>query len=148
MNKINFFKSQRGTAMIEFALLAPVLIFLVIGIIEVGRYVYFGVLAAHAAEAGAQYGAQNLTNATNLTGMSSAATADAGNLGWTVTAQTLCSSGGSTPSSPCPSGTPGSGVIYYVKVNVSGTFHSLLNYPGIPTAAPVGASTIMRVISQ
>lgn len=142
-------RSQRGTALVEFALLAPVLIFLVIGIIEVGRYVYFGVLAAHAAEAGAQYGAQNLTNAENLSGMRTAASADAGSLSqWSFSASTLCSTGGSTPSSPCPSGTPGSTTIYYVKVSVSGTFHSLLNYPGLPTAAPVGATTTMRVISQ
>ena len=50
-------RSERGTSMVEFALLAPVLILLVVGLIEVGRYTYFGILAAHAAETAARYGA-------------------------------------------------------------------------------------------
>ena len=38
--------------MVEFALLAPVFIFMMIGVIEVSRYMYFGIVAAHAARAG------------------------------------------------------------------------------------------------
>lgn len=144
---MKFLRSQCGTAMIEFSLLAPVLIFLVIGLIECGRYVYYGVLAAHAAEAGAQFGAQNLTNAANADGMRTAAKTDGQNLGWTVTPQTMCSTNGAALVT-CAPGTPAAGVVYYVQVNVTGTFHSMLNYPGIPTAAPVGATTTMRVISQ
>ncbi len=62
-------RSERGTSIVEFAILAPVLIFLVIGVIEIGRYMYFGIVAAHMAESGARYGAQSLGTAADVTGM-------------------------------------------------------------------------------
>ena len=97
----SLFRSQAGTSLVEFALVAPVLIFLMIGLIEVGRYTYFATLAANAARAGVQYGAQNVTTATDITGMQNAAITDAQNLpNWTaagggISAQYLCSMNGS-----------------------------------------------------
>jgi Flp pilus assembly protein TadG len=146
------FRSQGGTSMIEFALVAPVLIFLLIGLIEVGRYTYFGILAANAARAAVQYGAQNLRTASDITGMDNAAVADAQNLpNWTaanggITAQYLCSTGSTTGA--CGSGTPAAGTIYYVKVTVTGLFTSLLHYPGVPDNIPISATAMMRVASQ
>ncbi len=55
--------------MVEFAILAPVFVFLLIGLIEVGRFAFFGILAANAARAGAQYGAQTLSTAADTVGM-------------------------------------------------------------------------------
>jgi Flp pilus assembly protein TadG len=146
-------RSQAGTSMVEFALVAPVLIFLLIGLIEVGRYTYFGILAANAARAGVQYGAQSLNTAQDKTGMANAAVADAQGLAnWTatnggVTAQYLCSQNGAVAAS-CGTATPAPGTVYYVKVTVTGTFKSLLNYPGIPNGVPISATAMMRVISQ
>jgi Flp pilus assembly protein TadG len=122
--------------MLEFALVAPVLIFLLIGLIEVGRYTYFGILAANAARAGVQYGAQDLYTAQDKTGMTNAALGDGQNL----------SNGALVVS--CGLSSPAAGTVYYVKVTVTGTFKSLLNYPGIPTNVPVSGSAMMRVISQ
>ena len=45
-------KSQRGSAMVEFAVVLPMLAMLMIGLIDVGRYTYFAIMAAHAARAG------------------------------------------------------------------------------------------------
>lgn len=142
-------RSERGTSMVEFALLAPVLILLVIGLIEVGRYTYFGILAAHAAEAGARYGAQNLHTAQDIVGMQTEAISDAANLPqWHATASYTCYNGVLATNGNCASGTPGPNIVYYVKVQVTGTFNSLLNYPGVPTAAPITATATMRVQSQ
>ena len=83
--------------MIEFALILPVLALLLIGVIEIGRFTYFSVLAANAARAGAQYGAQGPTTAGDSTGMIAAATQDGQSLSnWTgnVTANELCSVSG------------------------------------------------------
>jgi hypothetical protein len=33
-------------------------------------------------------------------------------------------------------------------VQVSGTFHSLLNYPGIPSSIPISATAVMPVGNQ
>jgi Flp pilus assembly protein TadG len=140
-------RSERGTSMVEFALLAPVLILLVIGLIEVGRYTYFGILAAHAAETGAKYGAQNLYTAQDKNGMQTAALNDAQNLsGFSANANHTCSQNGALVN--CVGGMPGPTMTYYVYVTVSGSFHSLLNYPGIPTSVPITAFATMRVQNQ
>jgi Flp pilus assembly protein TadG len=143
----NLIRSERGASMVEFALLAPVLILLVIGLIEVGRYTYFGILAAHAAEAGARYGAQNLYTVQDRPGITAAALNDGENLSqWIVTPNHTCSQNGALAN--CLGGTPAPNMVYYVTVSVTGSFHSLLNYPGVPTSVPVTAYATMRVQNQ
>jgi Flp pilus assembly protein TadG len=58
MKRRRLFRAESGTSLVEFAILAPVIIFLLIGVIEIGRFAFFSILAANAARAGAQYGAQ------------------------------------------------------------------------------------------
>ncbi len=80
-----FLRADRGAAIIEFAIVTPVLIALLLGTIEVGRYTYMGIVAAHAAHAAVQYAAQNPTTALNVTAIKNAATADTPNpSSWTV----------------------------------------------------------------
>jgi Flp pilus assembly protein TadG len=141
--------SDRGTSLVEFAIVAPVLIFLLIGLIDVGRYTTYAIMTANAARAGAQYGAQNLTTALDTAGVQAAALRDGQNL-TNFSAPTLthlCSVGGGAlgacPSRPVPPHT-----VYYVKVQVNGTFNSLLDYPGIPSSIPVSGSIVMRVAGQ
>lgn len=139
-----FSHSERGTALVEFALVAPVLIFLLIGLIEVGRYMYFGILVTHSARAALQYQTRDLITVADTTGAQNAGLQDAPNVALTVTPSYYCALNGSLVS--CLSG--GSGIVYFAKVQVSGTFHSLLNYPGIPNSVPVSATAVMRVTNQ
>ena len=46
---------QRGVALVEFALVVPLLALLLVGIIEIGRFAYFSIAVANAARAGVQY---------------------------------------------------------------------------------------------
>ncbi len=145
--RMRFLRSERGTSVVEFAIAAPVMILLVIGLIEMGRYTYFSILAQNAAAAGARYGAQNLQKAKDTTGITNAAVNDAQNLSqWQVTPGWICAQNGAIIS--CPSTTPPPGTFYYVKVQVTGLFHSLMNYPGVPTSMPLSATSIVRVESQ
>lgn len=139
-------RSQSGTAVVEFALVAPVLIFLMIGLIEVGRYLYFGIMAAHAAETGAQYASQSLTNAQNGNGISSAVTSDSPGVTWVVTPNWVCYSNGNSVN--CPALNSSSSITRYIQITVNANFQSLLNYPGIPNNIPISASTTMRVLGQ
>lgn len=146
--KRKWLRSEAGTSMIEFALIAPVLLFLVIGLIDVGRYTFDAILAANAARAGVQYGAQSPSTAEDTNGISTAALNDAQNLS-DFSAHPSCLysvSGGALQT--CTAVTPTAGTTYYVKVTVTGTFKSLFNYPGIPNNVPVTGSAIMRVINQ
>jgi Flp pilus assembly protein TadG len=151
---LKLLRSQSGAAMVEFAIALPFLVFMVIGVVEVGRYMYFGILAAHAAEAAAEYGSQTLATAADTTGIKNAASADSAGLStFLASPAPLClQTSGETGSTPapvtCPTGTPPAGTIEYVQVTVTGTFHSLLNYPGMPNSLPVTASTTMRIQDQ
>lgn len=150
MTRRIFLRSDSGTSMVEFAILAPVFILLLIGLIEVGRFAYLGILAANAARAGVQYGAQNASTAVQTAAIKSAAREDGENLPtWVITPTILCSVNGATPTASACSG---SGVpentIYYLQVQVSGQFSSLLNYPGIPHSPTINGSAMMRVANQ
>lgn len=144
-------RSERGVSLVEFAIVLPVMILMFVGLIEVGRYAYYAILAANAARAGVQYGAQNTGTAIDTTGITNAALADGENLSsWTVTTKHLCSvSGGAlAPCGALNGSSPPSNTIYYVQVQVSGTYNPLLNYPGIPKNVPISGSALMRVIYQ
>lgn len=140
-------RCESGASLVEFALVLPVLVVLLIGLVEVGRYTYFSILAANAARAGAQYGAQDTQHASDTPGMISAAKLDGQSLSqWTVIANPLCSvNGGALGTCSNP---PATGTIYYVSVQVNGTFQSLLHYPGIPTGVQISGNSVMRVASQ
>lgn len=137
-------RSDRGTAVVEFGLVAPVLIFLAVLLVDVGRYVYYGIVIQHSARAGLQYQAQTLITAADAVGTQRAALADAPSTGVTVTPSYYCALNGSVTS--CITG--GSSVVYFAKVQVTGTFHPLWSYPGIPSSIPITATSVMRVTNQ
>jgi Flp pilus assembly protein TadG len=146
-------RSQRGTSMVEVALLAPVFVFLLVGLVEIGRFSYFWIVAEHAARSGVQYGSQNLQTAadanSNGPGTTGAAKADANIAGWTVKSSLTCTVNG--VSGPCPANNSNSvspSLVYYVQVQVTGTVTSLLNYPGIPHSIPLSVTATQRVVNQ
>jgi Flp pilus assembly protein TadG len=129
--------------MVEFAIVLPLLALLITGLIDFGRYTYDAILAANAARAAVQYGAQNLETAKDTTGMQTAGLADAKNLsGLTVTPSGYCTVSGAV------GGCTGSGAVAYVKVVTSGVFSPLVKYPGLPSSVTVTGSAVMRVEDQ
>lgn len=143
-------RSETGASLVEFAILAPVMIFLLVGLVDVGRFTYYSILAANAARAGAAFGAQNITTINNTTSISAAALADGQSLSnWQTTSQCLASvNGGALGACPSGSSTVQSGTVYYVQVSTSGTFNTLVKYPGLANSVKVSGSATMRVASQ
>jgi Flp pilus assembly protein TadG len=136
-------KSEGGAALVEFAVILPVLALLLTGLIDFGRYMYDGIVAANAARAGAQYGAQNLFTAADTTGMKNAALQDAQNLAnLSATPSSFCMSG----STVVTCGT--AGAVAYVQVNTTGTFTPLIKYPGLPATVNLSGSAVLRVVQQ
>src|SRR5580692_8607278 len=76
--------SPSGQSLLEVALLTPMLLALLLGVIELGRYAYFSILVGNAARAGAAYGAQNLVLSGDLTGIQTAADNDFQNNGQNI----------------------------------------------------------------
>lgn len=136
-------RCESGTSLVEFAIVLPFLALLLIGLIDFGRYTYDALLAANAARAAVQYGAQSLQKAVDTVGMKAAGAADAGSLsGLTVTPTGYCSASGAT--SPCTA----TGAVAYVKAVATGTFYPLVSYPGLPSPVIVTGSALMRVENQ
>ena len=76
--------------------------------------------------------------------MQQAAQSDASNIsGITATASEYCECpDGSTPA--CNSSPSCSDLRVYVEVDTSGSFQTLLNYPGIPSSIPLTGKSVMR----
>ena len=131
-----------GQTVLELALLLPVLLLLLVGVIEIGRYAYFDILVSNAARAGAQYGAQSLIQAADVNGIIAAAQNDGlGTMKITPLQQCGCNGGGAPAA--CPVG--GSCPPVYIKVTASDTYNSLFNYPGLPKSLTLSSTVTMRV---
>lgn len=154
-------RNERGTSLLELALITPLLLLLLLGIIEIGRYAELSILVANAARAGVQYGAQNLATAADNTGIHNAALNDGQNVpGLTVsppsngyvppsgtTSYVLCGCSDTALTGTCPAvgcSSPAHPLVY-VQVDTTGTFGSLFRYPGIPSSISVNGSAAMRV---
>jgi Flp pilus assembly protein TadG len=134
-----------GAASVEFALLLPLLVTLVVGIIDYAQLAYQSMEVAAAAQAGADYALHNGYNASGIQGAVTAAT------GLTVTATpapqlaTACVSGGAivaTAASTCASGgAPGS----YVTVAAQATFTPILAWASFGMPSTLSAQAMVRI---
>ncbi len=71
---------RRGVAVVEFAILAPLLIFLMVIGADYARVYYSAVTISNCARNGALYGSQDPIKAIDIPAITQAALADAGNL--------------------------------------------------------------------
>lgn len=67
---------ESGQSLVELAFVTPLLLLLAVGVIEMGRYMYIGILVGNAARAGAAYGAAEPGGGPSGTGIQDAACAD------------------------------------------------------------------------
>jgi len=138
---------QSGQSLAELALMLPIVLVSLMGIIEISRVSYFSIEVCNAARAGVQYGAQNSTTAGDTTGMVTAAKNDAVNvtgLSASASHSCKCSDGSSTTclSNTCSAGTR---LLEYVNVTTSVTINSLFKYPGIPQSYALNGAATERV---
>jgi Flp pilus assembly protein TadG len=155
-------RSNAGQAMLELALLLPMLLLLTMGVIEMGRYMYIYILVGNAARAGAAYGAQSLGQSGDTPDIQTAAQNDynsqsngqaAGSLTVNSSTSCGCDSAGTVTGAICSTVTnPSAGKcgggghwVVTVSVTASGTFKSLFNYPGVPASIDVSNTATMRV---
>jgi Flp pilus assembly protein TadG len=139
-------RADGGSAIAEMAIVAPLIMLLLLGLVEVGRYAQFSILVGNAARAGVQYGAQNLGTADDTAGMQSATLNDAQNLtGLSATPSQFCRCSDGTSSTCQPTDCAASHRLVYVQVDATGTFQSLLHLPYIPSSQTITSRAVMRV---
>lgn len=139
---------QDGNALVEIGLLTPVMLGLIVGAVDYGRFAVEQATISSAARAGAQYGIQDQTYAMNTNGMRDAAREDAKDPALDVTPLNYCE---------CPEavGTiidcgigicaDGTWAPMYVEVTAQRTFDFIFDYPGVPQSKDVIFTSKMRV---
>jgi Flp pilus assembly protein TadG len=150
-------RSQSGQSLVELALLTPVLLLLVVGTVEMGRYASIAIMIANGARAGAAYGAQSPGTAQGgSTAIQNAALADLqdiSSLNPTVTSVVVCGcdTGGTIIPNPetnaacATTCSVGSTTVSSIQVTVTGKFNSMFNYPGIPSPLTITSTATERI---
>ncbi len=142
-----FFHEQRGSSLIELALVTPLLLLLLVGSVDLGRACYAAIEVAAAANAGAAYGTQNPTD---TAGMQSAALlngADLNGLSSTATWGCECSDGTSPSTSCTTKPSCSNNLVKYVVVTTSLSYVPALHVPGLPSNFPLQASSRLRAVN-
>jgi hypothetical protein len=147
---------ESGQALVETALIVPLLVLLLLGAVELGRVTYAAIELTNAARAGAQYAAMNGGGYMDSAGIAIAAQNDAYNIynihptSFSVTSSYSCScSGGGTPScAPLdpPSGCSTSHLIVTVTVATQATFDPLIHLPILGNTFTLHGRAIQEVL--
>lgn len=156
-------RKQRGQTLLEVALLTPMLLLLLLGVIEMGRYAYISILVGNAARAGAAYAAQSRPQSADPVGIQNAADDDFANNGQLASSLSVtfsnscgCDSAGTVAAAGCATATnptagtcPGGGRwVVFVSVTASGTFSGLFSYPGIPSSISISRTATLIVANN
>lgn len=159
-NRVNCSKTK-GQALLEFAIVLPVVLLLALGVIELGRYAYLSILVDSAARAGAAYGAQSHFTAGQPNNITAAANSDFQNNNQPTSALTSvtstfvceCDNNGTMSTADCTQtngGCAAGNEVVSLQVTATGTFSplfggSLFGFSLLPTQFTVAKSAILRI---
>lgn len=133
---------NRGSAVIEFALSAPLLFAMLGAVMDFSNSFYVATAVANAAEAGANFGVLNAANQSNYTGMQTAATGSQPYVsGMTASASQYCES---TSNAAIPCTTTGQTTRMFVKVSTRAPYSVLAGYIDLPTSVSASAVAYRR----
>jgi Flp pilus assembly protein TadG len=137
----------RGTAALEFALFAPLLLIMLVYLVELGDGVYEAMQVQNAAEAGALYAAKH---GWNSTGISAAVVNSSGLSGLTASPAPSefcgCPAANAIASSACAqSCASGATAGTYVRISASFPHQTILTYPGMTSPTTLTGVAIVRV---
>jgi Flp pilus assembly protein TadG len=146
-------KSEAGTALVELAIAAPLLLLLLLGAVGMATVIYDSIAVENAAMAGVQYGAKTTITAADTTGIQNAAAAAAPSLSLTTTPSTscICSDGASSACQPtdCPNGASIETILTVstqVTVTPSVYFPGLRNISSLPKSYTLHGQAIQKVL--
>ena len=135
-----------AVAAVELAVLLPFLCFLFVVAVDYARIFYYAITVQNCARNGAYY-ASNYPNNSYLyndiygyTDLDDAVLRDAGNLSPAPTYQVGYGSSANGPFTQSTSQAGG-----YVQINVTWTFQSVTNFPGVPSSVTLTRSSVMEV---
>jgi Flp pilus assembly protein TadG len=137
-------RARAGIATVEFALVAPLLMLLLAGVLNFAMVLRTATCAADAARAGTEYGSRSALASQDLGGMKAAALNSApGVAGMTASAIRTCKCGDGSAvdcTGTCASGA----VLIYVQVTTQATAHTVFDYSGLSFSGLVSSQATMR----
>lgn len=143
---IEYLRSTRGSALIEAALVTPMLATLLLGAADLAQVARTSVEVSNAAKAGAQYGAQTGYTAQDTTGIATAAQSEVPDLTLTTTSSysCVCSDGSSSTcqNTDCPT----SHIEETVTVNTQATITPVVQIPALPSTWTVSGQAVQRCL--
>lgn len=143
----NGVRDRRGGVALEFALMTPILVFTILGMLDFARVLAADSRAANAALAGVHFGMQSPAHAADIDGIIRAARADARDtaeeLGITAQQSCACANGAAILCSlSCEDGDK---PIMHVKVSVSHEYETMMDYPMFTNPVPLFREAEFRV---
>ena len=135
---------RSGTALVEFALVSPLLLLLLAGALDYGMALRTATSVAAAARAGAQYGSLSASNVADTAGIRAAAVNAAPDVkSLTVTSSRACQcSGGGAVS--CSGSCAGGKMMVYVQVTAKATAATIFKYAGLGFSGATSSQASMR----
>ena len=145
---VHLSRSERGGALVELAVVLPVLVLIAIGVMDYGRVYYTSVTVANAARAAAEWGAYartgSYTSYTDIQNFGNLEGADAGSVTITTNPPLCrCSPTGSSVSCTTSCGGYGAPQVY-VTASATKTVALILRYPGLPANVTISRSATFR----
>jgi Flp pilus assembly protein TadG len=135
---------RRGSALVELALVTPLLLLLAAGVLNYGFALRTATAVATAAHAGAQYGSSAVGNVYDTAGIRAAAlNAEPNVTGMEVSSVVSCQCPGNRSVS-CGGSCVNANMLIYVQVTASATSPTLLSYTGLPFTGSVKGQATMR----
>ncbi len=135
---------RRAIATIEFAMVAPLLMMLLAGVLDFAMLLRTATCAADAARAGSAYGSRSESASLDYAGMQTAAlNADPGVTGMTAAASRSCKCTDGTSVS-CSGSCSDGKLVVYVQVTTQAAAHTLFNYSALHFSNQVTGQASMR----
>jgi len=157
-------RTNRGIALVELTMALPALVLLLVGAADFGRVFYTALELQAAARAGAEYGANNLTNSSDSAGIRTAAATAAPDIGLGANATDIpdagqypvCASDDTDTATFTPQASPATcastcagstaHMLCFVKVTTTKSFTTISNYlPAVPKTITITRTAYQAV---
>jgi len=157
-------RGEAGSALVELALMMPIMMFLLVAALEFARVAYAAIEVSNAAKAAVQYGASSVAASADATGMLNAAQSDAQDLQTTAAGGTslisfpvaptltgVCSDGSActgTGNTCTNTDCTGTHIESVLTVQTQATISSPFKLPGLPSTYRLNGRAQQKVVNQ
>ena len=143
----SFVRCSRAAVAVELALLTPVLMLMLLGVIDFGGAIYERMQLTSAARAGVQYAGQSANNVNDTAGIlqavQTAGSLDAGDITITTTQFCGCADGSAATCGDTCGGGGSAGT--YVSITVVEQYSTIFPYPGLGNPITLQGDATLRV---